>query len=122
MVTRRYTPTILAHLVLITGVTIIAFPVWMALVASTHPPEALSINPIPMWFGSMGPENYRQLLSGECLLRHSEPLRAAFIQCLLVPLLCLPLPLYRQRALCLVLCSHLAHRAHPRFVPGESLR
>ena len=36
----------------------------MALVASTHPPEALSINPIPMWFGGKGPENYTQLLSG----------------------------------------------------------
>ena len=64
MVTRRRMPTILAHLVLMTGVCIIVFPVWMALVASTHPPEALSINPIPMWFGDMGPENYTQLLSG----------------------------------------------------------
>ena len=64
MVTRRRMPTILAHLVLMTGVCIIVFPVWMALVASTHPPEALSINPIPMWFGGMGPENYTQLLSG----------------------------------------------------------
>ncbi|MEC8131394.1 MAG: sn-glycerol-3-phosphate ABC transporter permease UgpE, partial [Pseudomonadota bacterium] len=64
MVTRRRMPTILAHLVLITGVCIIVFPVWMALVASTHPPEALSINPIPMWFGGKGPENYTQLLSG----------------------------------------------------------
>ena len=64
MVTRRRMPTILAHLVLITGVCIIVFPVWMALVASTHPPEALSINPIPMWFGTMGPENFAQLLSG----------------------------------------------------------
>ena len=64
MVTRRRMPTILAHLVLMTGVCIIVFPVWMALVASTHPPEALSINPIPMWFGAKGPENYSQLLSG----------------------------------------------------------
>ncbi len=64
MVTRRYMPTVLAHLVLIAGVAVIAFPVWMALVASTHPPEELSINPIPMWFGAMGPDNYRQLLSG----------------------------------------------------------
>ena len=64
MVTRRRMPTILAHLVLMTGVCIIVFPVWMALVASTHPPETLSINPIPMWFGGMGPENYTQLLSG----------------------------------------------------------
>ncbi len=64
MVTRRYMPTVLAHLVLIAGVAVIAFPVWMALVASTHLPEELSINPIPMWFGAMGPDNYRQLLSG----------------------------------------------------------
>ncbi len=64
MVRRRHGLTIFAHLVLIAGVMLFGFPVWMALVASTHPPEELSINPIPMWFGAMGPDNYRQLLSG----------------------------------------------------------
>jgi sn-glycerol 3-phosphate transport system permease protein len=45
-------------------VVFLCFPVWMALVASTHPGEALSAQPIPMWFGDQGWENYRQLMSG----------------------------------------------------------
>jgi sn-glycerol 3-phosphate transport system permease protein len=36
----------------------------MALVASTHPGEALSRSPIPMWFGDQAVENYTQLLTG----------------------------------------------------------
>ncbi len=56
--------TFLTHALLITGVVFLCFPVWMALVASTHGPEALSRAPIPLWFGDQGWQNYRQLLSG----------------------------------------------------------
>lgn len=55
---------ILTHVVLILGVFFLCFPVWMALVASTHGPDALSRSPIPLWFGDQGWENYAQLLSG----------------------------------------------------------
>lgn len=64
MVENRPWLNILTHAVLIAGVIFLCFPVWMALVASTHPPEALSRSPIPLWFGGQGVENYRQLLSG----------------------------------------------------------
>lgn len=60
---RRYL-TILTHAALIAGVAFLCFPVWMALVASTHGPEALSRAPIPLWFGGQGWANYKQLLSG----------------------------------------------------------
>lgn len=53
----------MTHAILILGVVFLCFPVWMALVASTHPPEALSRSPIPMWFGDQGWANYRQLLT-----------------------------------------------------------
>ncbi len=53
---------ILSHAVLIIGAVLVCFPVWMVVVASTHPPEALAINPIPMWFGDRFIENYHQLL------------------------------------------------------------
>ena len=53
---------ILSHTVLIIGAVLVCFPVWMVVVASTHPPEALAINPIPMWFGDRFIENYHQLL------------------------------------------------------------
>ena len=56
--------TIWTHTVLITGVLFLCFPVWMALVASTHPPDALARAPIPLWFGDRAIENYTQLLSG----------------------------------------------------------
>ena len=64
MVENRPLLTILTHVILIAGIVFLCFPVWMALVASTHPGEALSRSPIPMWFGGQGLENYRQLLSG----------------------------------------------------------
>lgn len=63
MVENRPILNILTHAVLILGVLFLCFPVWMALTASTHGPEALSKSPIPMWFGNQGWENYTQLLS-----------------------------------------------------------
>jgi len=63
MVENRPALTALRHLVLIVGVIFVCFPIWMALVASTHGPGALASSPIPLWFGDQGPENYRQLLS-----------------------------------------------------------
>jgi sn-glycerol 3-phosphate transport system permease protein len=63
MVENRPWLNILTHATLIFGVAFLCFPVWMALVASTHPGEALSRSPIPMWFGGQGWENYSQLLT-----------------------------------------------------------
>ncbi|QIE54021.1 sn-glycerol-3-phosphate ABC transporter permease UgpE [Pikeienuella piscinae] len=64
MIENRPYMKILTHVVLILGVFFLCFPVWMALVASTHGPDALSRSPIPLWFGDQGWENYAQLLSG----------------------------------------------------------
>ena len=64
MVENRPLLNVLTHVVLIAGVLFTCFPIWMALVASTHGPEALSISPIPLWFGDRALENYTQLLSG----------------------------------------------------------
>ena len=63
MVENRPIGRILTHVILIFGVAFLCFPVWMALVASTHPPEALARSPIPLWFGDRLVENYRQLLT-----------------------------------------------------------
>jgi len=64
MVENRPLTRFLTHLVLIAGVAFLCFPVWMALVASTHGPGALARSPIPLWFGTQGWANYKQLLSG----------------------------------------------------------
>ena len=63
MVENRPILNFVTHAVLILGVLFLCFPVWMALVASTHGPEALSQSPIPLWFGGQGWDNYTQLLS-----------------------------------------------------------
>lgn len=62
MVENRPWMTVLTHVTLVIGVLFLCFPVWVALVSSTHNAEALSRAPIPLWFGSHGIENYRTLL------------------------------------------------------------
>ena len=64
MVENRPLAAVLTHVVLIIGIVLLCFPVWMALVASTHSGDALSRSPIPMWFGDQAVENYLTLLSG----------------------------------------------------------
>jgi len=63
MIERRPALTVLTHASLILGAAFLCFPVWIALVASTHGPDALSTSPIPLWFGDQGVENYSRLLS-----------------------------------------------------------
>jgi len=62
LIERRPLLTLLTHLTLIAGVAVVCFPIWMALVASTHPGERLSQEPLPLWFGDHGAETYATLL------------------------------------------------------------
>lgn len=64
MVENRPIASLLTHLSLMTGVFFLCFPVWMALVASTHSADALSRAPIPVWFGNQAWENYSTVLAG----------------------------------------------------------
>ncbi len=63
MVENRPFLSILTHVVLILGIVFLCFPVYVALVASTHPGEALGRSPIPMWFGDQAWENYSLLIT-----------------------------------------------------------
>ena len=51
-----------AHLLLIFGVCVVALPVWVAFVASTHGPTAFMSGTIPMWPGPHLVENYSRML------------------------------------------------------------
>jgi sn-glycerol 3-phosphate transport system permease protein len=53
----------LSHFVMIVGVVIMAFPVWMAFVASTHDQATMLQSPVPLLPGSHMIENYTQILS-----------------------------------------------------------
>ncbi|MDO5658626.1 MAG: ABC transporter permease subunit, partial [Paracoccus sp. (in: a-proteobacteria)] len=62
MVENRPLLNLLAHLVLILGVAMVALPVWIAFVASTHPSTAFMSGTIPIWPGPMLTENYSRML------------------------------------------------------------
>jgi sn-glycerol 3-phosphate transport system permease protein len=62
MVENRPFVTFLSHLVVILGVIIIAFPVWMTFVASTHDQTTMLRSPVPLLPGNHLFENYRQVL------------------------------------------------------------
>ena len=64
MVERRPTLGILAHLILIVGVLIVALPVYITFVASTHANDAIIHPPMPLLPGSHMVENYTAVLTG----------------------------------------------------------
>ena len=63
MVENRPFLTVLSHLIVIIGLAIIAFPVWMTFVASTHSQQTMLQSPIPLLPGPYLIENYTQVLT-----------------------------------------------------------
>ena len=86
MIENRPYLTVLTHVTLIAGVAFVCFPVWVALVASTHGPSALSASPIPLWFGDQGIENYTQLLTGGLPEAGSVPVGRMMLNSLIMAL------------------------------------
>ena len=64
MVDRRPWITVLSHCVMIVGVLIVAFPLYLAFVASTHTADAIVQSPMPLLPGSHLWENYKAALLG----------------------------------------------------------
>jgi sn-glycerol 3-phosphate transport system permease protein len=64
MIEKRPALTLLSHLVLILGVLIVAFPIYIAFVASTHKAQAIVQAPMPLLPGDHLLENYQAALSG----------------------------------------------------------
>src|SRR3954470_21546595 len=62
MVENRPFVTFLSHAVLLLGLLIIAFPVWMTFVASTHDQTTMLRSPVPLLPGRHMFENYSQIL------------------------------------------------------------
>src|SRR6476661_2680029 len=65
MVERNRFLSILTHAVLLVGVAIVAFPVYVTFIASTHTTEAVVQVPMPLTPGSHFIDNYRAALLGE---------------------------------------------------------
>ncbi len=64
MVENRPFLTFISHVVLIAGVALIAFPVYVAFIASTHTLETVMQTPMPLLPGDQFFENYAQVLTG----------------------------------------------------------
>ena len=64
MVDRRPALTVLSHLVMVLGVLIVAFPLFLAFIASTHRPEEIVQLPMPLTPGNYFWETYKAALFG----------------------------------------------------------
>lgn len=64
MVERRPGLSFLSHLILIIGVLVIAFPIYITFVASTHTSQDVVQSPMPLLPGAHFVENYQTALSG----------------------------------------------------------
>ena len=63
MVENRPILTLLSHFVMLIGVIVIAFPVWMTFVASTHDQQTMLQSPVPLLPGPYLFDNYTQVLT-----------------------------------------------------------
>jgi len=62
MVENRPFLVFFSHLVVLLGIVIIAFPLWMTFVASTHDQVTMLRAPVPLWPGEHMLDNYRTVL------------------------------------------------------------
>ncbi|MEN9719941.1 MAG: hypothetical protein RIT13_646 [Pseudomonadota bacterium] len=65
MVERHPFLDLISHALLALGVMVIVFPIYLALVGSTHSAQDMAQSPIPIWFGQDAWLNYRTILFGE---------------------------------------------------------
>lgn len=65
---------VLAHVVLILGVVIVAFPVYIAVIASTHQPNSFVSGVVPLLPGNNAVTTYRDVLSGGVSSQMSVPI------------------------------------------------
>ncbi|GGH50063.1 sn-glycerol-3-phosphate ABC transporter permease UgpE [Frigidibacter albus] len=87
MVEHRPILTLLAHLVLILGVLTVAFPVWLAFVASTHEVTAFTSGVIPLWPGTEGAANYGAMLGQGMSTSGAPPLLGMMVNSLIMALI-----------------------------------
>jgi sn-glycerol 3-phosphate transport system permease protein len=65
MVERHRFLDCISHCLLALGVLVIVFPIYLALVGSTHSAQEMAQSPIPLWFGQDAMHNYRTILLGD---------------------------------------------------------
>ncbi|MBK8457725.1 MAG: sn-glycerol-3-phosphate ABC transporter permease UgpE [Phyllobacteriaceae bacterium] len=79
--------SILSHAILMAGVAVIVFPVYLAFVASTHESSAFLSGVAPLWPGSHMAENYALLLDEGISTSGSPPLAPMLLNSLAMALM-----------------------------------
>jgi sn-glycerol 3-phosphate transport system permease protein len=86
MVERRPLMTAFSHLVLIGGVLLVVFPIWITFVASTHTAQVVFQAPMPIWPGDQLLENYTTVLGSGVEAAGSEPVATMMLNSLVMAL------------------------------------
>jgi len=86
MVENRPWLTAFSHLVVIIGVLIIAFPVWMTFVASTHDASTMLRSPVPLLPGPYLIQNYKEILFQGYARTSGIPLTVALMNSMIMAL------------------------------------
>ncbi len=86
MVENRPVRDFVAHAVLITGVLLVAFPLWLTFVASTLTFEQIVAVPMPLWPGDHFFENYAQVLTSGSEKGSSAPVSTMLVNSLIMAL------------------------------------
>ncbi|HEU4622067.1 MAG TPA: sn-glycerol-3-phosphate ABC transporter permease UgpE [Burkholderiaceae bacterium] len=86
MVERRPILDIVAHVVLVLGIGVIALPVYVMFVASTHTPQAVLAAPMSLWPGHEAFDNYRAVLTPQAGARSpvAHMMWVSFVSALLI--------------------------------------
>jgi sn-glycerol 3-phosphate transport system permease protein len=86
MVERRPLLTVITHLTLLAGVALVAFPIWLAFVASTYPADALMSDVLPLWPGDRFIENYNAIFTSGVEAAGSPPVGLMMFNSLIMAL------------------------------------
>ncbi len=86
MVENRPVRDFFAHAVLITGVLLVAFPLWVTFVASTLTFEQIVAVPMPLWPGDHLVANYTQVLTAGSEKGSSAPVSTMLVNSLIMAL------------------------------------
>ena len=89
MIERNRFMDVLAHTVLILGVMVVAFPVYLTFVASTHTAQEVVQVPMPLWPGEHLLDNYKTALFGDAAKQVSDMAVAHMMWVSLVSALCI---------------------------------
>jgi sn-glycerol 3-phosphate transport system permease protein len=86
MVENRPWLTVTRHAILIAGVLLVLFPVWVAFVASTHTGRALQAGVLPLWPGDQLLTNYGIILSQGMRMAGGTPAGVMMLNSLIMAL------------------------------------